>query len=526
MTKRAIYPLWIALASYCLITGALLCAGLVRNQGQLIYPLDDTYIHMAMAKHFVGDGIWGVTQSGFSSSTSSPLWTFLIAVTYWLFGVGEWSPLALSFACGNLTLVASYFILRTLSPLKLTIVLEAIVLFVPLPILTLTGMEHILHGALTLCFVYCATALLLQPRGRNGRTSEIALLLLLSCLLSAIRYEGLFLILLVSLLFAASGRLLVGALVVATGALFVSLYGFWSTCEGCYFLPNSVLLKGNIPGFTLLGMFIFVSRFLYNWFCAPHILFLVVVCLLAFLRLNIKWHEILRSRPFCLVLLFSGAAILHMLFASTGWFYRYESYLVLLGCVILASIHSAAGAVSQQKSSIMRALCAGLLLAALLWRTGKAACDYPLATANVFEQQYQLGLFVNQYYNGKIVAVHDIGAISYLSNASLVDLFGLASMDVAKARRLGTYGADWIADYISKRDVEIVIVYNSWFLGHLPSEWEELGRWKISNNVVCGSDTVSFYVPNSLWRTSASNNLRAFSSKLPTSIQQSGRYLE
>ena len=48
--------------------------------GRYIYPLDDAYIHLSMARNFAEFQTWGITQYEFSSTTSSPLFTFLLAL--------------------------------------------------------------------------------------------------------------------------------------------------------------------------------------------------------------------------------------------------------------------------------------------------------------------------------------------------------------------------------------------------------------------------------------------------------------
>src|SRR4030042_4674796 len=50
-----------------------------QTGGRFIYNLDDAYIHLAIAKHIVRDGIYGVTPFEFSSSSSSILWPLLLA---------------------------------------------------------------------------------------------------------------------------------------------------------------------------------------------------------------------------------------------------------------------------------------------------------------------------------------------------------------------------------------------------------------------------------------------------------------
>jgi hypothetical protein len=52
----------------------------------------------------------------------------------------------------------------------------------------------------------------------------------------------------------------------------------------------------------------------------------------------------------------------------------------------------------------------------------------PQASRNIYEQQYQMGMFLKRCYPGKAVAVNDICAVSYLADVRLVDLLGLARM--------------------------------------------------------------------------------------------------
>ncbi|WP_185208585.1 hypothetical protein [Chryseobacterium sp. C3] len=42
--------------------------------------IDDAYIHLAMAKNFALYDVWGVTKYKFSSTSSSPLFTYILSV--------------------------------------------------------------------------------------------------------------------------------------------------------------------------------------------------------------------------------------------------------------------------------------------------------------------------------------------------------------------------------------------------------------------------------------------------------------
>ncbi len=91
------------------VYAALICVTLVhsvsRNEGHLAYAVDDTYIHMAMSKNLARYGVWGVTRYEFSASSSSPLWTLLLAGVYRLLGVSDVAPLVLNILIGIIALI-------------------------------------------------------------------------------------------------------------------------------------------------------------------------------------------------------------------------------------------------------------------------------------------------------------------------------------------------------------------------------------------------------------------------------------
>src|SRR5262249_41111202 len=70
---REHWILVIAVFIYSITVFIIALFSLRANQGQWVYPPDDTYIHMAIAKNVSNHQVWGITQYSFSSSTSSPL---------------------------------------------------------------------------------------------------------------------------------------------------------------------------------------------------------------------------------------------------------------------------------------------------------------------------------------------------------------------------------------------------------------------------------------------------------------------
>src|SRR5205814_6441152 len=125
---------WPLLAALALLWAALLLlyAAILRGtHGGFVYVLDDPYIHMAMAKHFATVGVWGITPYAFSSSSSSLLWTLLLAGVYRLGGVFELAPLVMTAAAASLLLAALELLLTRLGvpPAARCVALVAVVFF-------------------------------------------------------------------------------------------------------------------------------------------------------------------------------------------------------------------------------------------------------------------------------------------------------------------------------------------------------------------------------------------------------------
>src|SRR6476469_7310825 len=86
-------------------------ASLGLTGGELTYPLDDAFIHMALAKNLAEHGVWGVTPYGFTSPVSSLAWPVLIAMVDLIAGVHLWTPFWLNMVFGTALLALCHVIL-------------------------------------------------------------------------------------------------------------------------------------------------------------------------------------------------------------------------------------------------------------------------------------------------------------------------------------------------------------------------------------------------------------------------------
>ncbi len=511
------------------------------NQGQFVYAIDDAYIHMAIAKNFAEHGVWGVTPFEFSSSSSSILWPLLLSSTYRIFGPSELAPLILNLVLASLTLYVLEMILNSLGMPRgyLFAVLLGVIFFTPLTALIFTGMEHGLQVLVTTPFVYLAAKEIAGEDGGPNRRDSLWLWVL-TPLVTLTRYEGLFLVSAVCLLFAVRRRwrfaLALGAVATAPAAI----YGAISAVQGWFWLPNSVVLKGNVPRMfraegiapSNYGSFVWSAK-------TADILYLVFALLFMFV-LRLKSKGRIWEKSLVMVLIFFIATALHLKFAALGWFYRYEAYLIALGLFILATIASdflsKVGPTRPDHKIMVEGLAALVLMFfsfPILSARGIASVILiPRASRNMFEQQYQIGLFLKQFYRGAPVAANDIGAVSFLGDTRLQDIQGLGSLEAAKERIRGPLHTDQIYQLAKSKDVKVAIVHARLFehgplaYGGVPPQWVKVGQWTITNNLACDDDTISFFAVDSSEEARLIANLKEFSSKLPSDIIQGGKYIE
>jgi hypothetical protein len=306
----------------------------------LVYALDDPYIHMAMAKNLATHGVWGVTRHEFSSSSSSLLWTCLLFVVYALVGVNEVTPFLVNIVLATgMILLVDRLLSRPASVWSASyrfLILLAIAFLTPLPALVFSGMEHILHTILALLFLWVAAATL--PRPEMGRPTSPPSLWILAALLPAVRYEGLFMVLVVATLFALRRRWFASVSLVAAALGPIAIYGFVSVAHGWFVLPNALLLKTQLGDtWSRQGVVRLLGYAGYERLrLAPHVLALVTVALLLFVR-RFDDRKGLWERGQLLLVIYATTALLHIQFASVGWFFRYEAYLVAVGLLILAA---------------------------------------------------------------------------------------------------------------------------------------------------------------------------------------------
>src|SRR5262249_29453514 len=102
----------------------------------------------------------------------------------------------------------------------------------------------------------------------------------------------------------------------------------------------------------------------------------------------------------------------------------------------------------------------------------------PVAANNIYNQQYQMGLLV-QRLGVRSIAVNDIGAVGWMNpHVYLLDLVGLASVDVLEHNRCCPGDARWLEETAAGHGVELILVYGSWVTAR-PGTWTKIGELQL-----------------------------------------------
>lgn len=536
---RTHWPLILALIALGVTVGRLYLLCLRADDGRFVYVVDDPYIHMAIAKNLVLHGVWGVTPYKFTSSASSIIWPLLLAVIYRFFGIHESVSLILNVLFASLALWLTHSIWRRLGlPAGYALFgLIGLIFLTPLPPVIFTGMEHTLQIVVTIAFVYLASGEIAQEADEPRRSTWLWVLAALGTL---VRYEALFVALPVCILFFLRRRWRyafgLGAVAVAP----VVIYGAVAMAHGWSWLPTSILLKGNVPS-ALRGQGIASGN--YGGFAWSVRTAHVVSLLVAVLVLWALWfykERMFWKRTSIMMAIFVIATVLHLRFAAVfalPGFERYEAYLLALGIFVVVAAgydytsKPAPSGIRLPPIVEVAAACVIFFPIGAMWHIAFYALEgVPRASRNIYEQDYQMGLFLGRFYRGVPVAVNDIGAVSYLGDTRVVDLQGLGTLDVAKVRSKGFLSEQQI-DQLTKADgVRMAILFDRLFENGqmardgLPPKWVKVGEWRILNNLVCWDDRVAFFAVDPSEETRLIEALRQFARQLPSDIEQSGKY--
>jgi len=452
------------------------------NAGVFEYPLDDVYIHLAMAEQIAAGG-YGVNPGEFAAASSSPLYSLLLVplsgTDLHRFVPLLWNLLAIT----GIGLLVAHVMARgfagragTGAILFGVTLITAISLHVS--VVAATGMEHSLH--------VCVSLMLLVGLIDVLKTGRIGPLLIAGIVLGPVlRFEGVALSLLAALAVLVAGRVRPAILLGLAGVLPLAAFMMFLTRLGLDPLPSSVLVKLEVS--QSVGLFgSLLPRLSDNFGQIPGATLAALggISLLAGLSSGNRNGVILGF-------VIAAAVAAHLGFGRIGWMDRYENYILAfasMGALYLTISHARA-----TLSWILSIAVLVFLLSNLMAYTGEFFRWGQYTTAAIHLQQVQLARFA-QDYAAVPVAVNDLGRVAFQNPDYVLDLWGLASAEARDIRLDPARAQGWAAPLARAQGVELTMVYDT-YLPKAPGEgWVRLGTLDLlANRGMVADRHVAFY---------------------------------
>lgn len=493
------------------------------TNGVFIYPYDDAFIHLTIANHLI-KGVWGINANEFASASSSPLYTVILSI-FCFFSNDIVIPFLVNCLAGIGILVVLLFWLKKqeINFLGQGLIMLFVIFFTPLALLIISGMEHTIQCLISFLFIFHFSDWLGANMALKTKRMPVKILIF-GALTTTIRYEGLFLITIVCILLLVYKKIYFAFLLGFVSLAPLIFFGLFSLSKGNYFLPNSVLVKSG--SFSYSGPIDFINTILFekltyarNGLAALATQRLIIALPL----LYFIFRKYLNPSHFFIIVILLSATILQLAFATTGYLYRYEAYLFFCFTTISALLFYKYGRyVLEDFSSTISKIFAIVIIFFLFFpvvlRSAAALAKTRQACINIYDQQFQMAMFTKKYYNHSTIAVNDIGALGYFTNANILDLWGLASIEITRSKKNHYWTPTFLDSLCKTKHVEIAIIYDSWFSQSLTNRWNKIAAWQIQNNVICGDNTVSFYSLDSSKNIILLKNLQEFQWQLPSSV--------
>ena len=448
-------------------------------------PLDDGWIHLRLARNLATGGGFGINRGEPVAASTAPLWTGALAGLFLVGVPGLAGAKALGLACG----AATGFVTRRLAGtagLPPTLAWGAGLSVVVLSRLVwgqLSGMEVPLAA---LCVAAGAWAVAADRPGLGAAglglaalaRPEAGLLAGLHALGGGRWREALRRVAVSAVVVApAIGFNLVvgGRLVPATAAAKVE-GGLLGRAEG---LANPWAVAGQQS-----------VAFLVEWggvLARDHLALpaLLVVGLVAGRAGRLRWLAaalLLHPIAMALVAPYRGPGF------QSG---RYSSHLLPLAVVV--ALVGLDRLLRWRSVPGLRGAVLVLLVVGLAAPLPAGATAYAWGVQNINAMQVALGRWVAAHTApDTLVALNDVGALSYFGERRVIDLVGLATPEVLPYRRQGEAG---LLRYLARRCPEYLVVFPAWFPGLVARVdlFRPVTEITLAHNVVAGAATMTIY---------------------------------
>ncbi|MET3535603.1 hypothetical protein [Chryseobacterium limigenitum] len=491
-----------------------------KTEGNFTYILDDAYIHLAMAKNFALHGVWGMTKYSFSSSSSSPIFTFILSVLINIFGNNELIPLIFNIVISSLIIffLNKYYTIFFDKTKHIIIAILFTLLFAVLHLQIFTGMEHSLQ-----VFIIVVNIFYFQKWIKSEFKDQLSSywFYFTILLLGLVRFESMFYFASLAFVFFLIKRFKEAFLVLILGFVPILVFGYFNYHQDGYFFPNSVVVKGTL--FSFSGNYIEQIKEIVLRKIILNVKFYQVALLPLLIGFVLIYNDYKRKLNFqkiiinnFLILAWSFTLVLQCVFGEFKGPFRYEAYLLTaFSMIVIPRLKSFfINPLSELKKEKFTGAILIVNFILLIYKFCFAHLLITQGSENIYEQQIQSARFLKKYYNNSNVVANDIGAICYFSDIHLLDFVGLGSTEMIPFSKKGAVMDNRFKNYLTKyckeNNYQIAIAYEEWLKGQTPENWKKVAVLTIKNNVVVGQDHVFIYSIDPRIHESLKQNVKDF----------------
>lgn len=503
------------IAMACVFTYAVyLIVEYIITGGQLGAPLDDTWIHFRFAENFANGHFFEYNIGEPTSGTTSPLWLILLAgVSFissnYLFNSVFLSAVFHFFSCILIYLLA----VNILSEKKFNFSNPRFYALVIGLMTVITGRFAWagLSGMETTMFAFFSIAGIYVHIKNLGENKFNFLPTLFFALATLSRPEG---FLLFSLYIFDAGinffhekRLKRNVIKIVLSVLFFSAltlpYLLFSYKTSGHFFPNT--FRGQGGGFSFLPnikyLQVTATFLLRDNFLAAIVYFGSLIFYISGIR---KYFGEFRKVNLIYLWVFMLPIVSSVLIPNWRHHGRYMiPALPFINFAVIFTLLMFREKLKEGKLKdyLYKPKYIAVLASVSLIYYGAFAVHLGNNTDNINDQQVYLANWTkNNIPPGDVIALNDIGAITFIAKNRIIDMAGLVTPEILRYRTYQWHdNLDSTYLLLKNNNVKYLIIYDHWFdefLNKYGSHFEFVNSAILQNNTICGGDTMKVYKAN------------------------------
>jgi hypothetical protein len=465
---------------------------------------------MSLARNFESEGIWGVMDGQFSSSSNYVLYTLMIAIHYFVGLDSIFVPLLFNIIA---SLGAIYAFGKCLSAAGVSsnkfMVFGALFLFaIPLHYLAYMGLGYTLHIWLLLLLLSKSVSYIVKDDHKLKGIFSISILASLATLAS---YSTIFVLLTLVIVFLIKKQLSNAIVFGLISFFLVTIFGVYSVVSGGYFIPNEYMLIIADMKSAEQGIFYYLTNWISVLVTNPETGIGLIFAVISLIHsAKTKKNEFM----FWVSIITIVSYVMHAVFLPLNRLGMCEVYLTALALVCFSYLSNQIFYNKKYNFAIIIVMIVYLAL-----RTFPLVYESRFDLNNTYNLDIQITEFINESVQETPVVVSSPGVVSYYTDNKFFDLSMKESSQMLDYYiENGNLIEDVIAISADNISAQIAIFSEVYNKARIPREWVKLATWTIENGRNGKKSKVDFYNISFKEETLLSA-LKEFESQLPEKVK-------